>query len=458
MSGDDRHPDRVGHSALTRRTVLAALGAGAVGGALYGLSRTKLLDFLRADAADPEDLQVVRRPFAPEPGREVSVLGYGGIRLPIRNRDNTQIDEELGFELFDYAYRHGVNYFDTAWVYHGGNGEGFFGRALKRYPRASFMLTDKMPTWVVKSRADAERTFEEQLKRCQVDFFDNYLLHSINNPNEYRRVYRDWKVLDYLKAQKEKGRIRHLGFSYHGKSEFLKTVLDEYPWELCIITLNALACTAGSDLAKQIALLQERNIPIFVMEPLGGGRCASLNPAARQILSTHAPGVSPAAWAFRWALSQKGVQCLLSGMGRMDWLRENVRTLSTGRFRPMDDAERAVYDQAIAAYRKYKTVPCTGCRYCEPCPYGVAIPDIFTWWNSFAGAGRLPAKEGPNASPALRREFLASYSHAIPAGCGPEKCVKCRKCKVACPQWTFDIPTEMRKIDKALAEIRSVLL
>ena len=440
---------------VTRRTALSILGAGAAGGALYGLSRSELLRFLRADAKDPEEFTVARRPYPPEPGREVSVLGYGGIRLPIRNRRDDQIDEELGFELFDYAYRHGVNYFDTGWTYHKETSEGFFGRALGRYPRESFMLADKMPTWLVQKPEDVPRFFEEQLKRCQVDYFDNYLLHSLGNPDEYRRVYKTWKGLDYLKEQKARGRIRHLGFSFHGKSPLLREVLDEHPWEMCLITLNALDRRQNPDSAKQIAMLQERKVPIFVMEPLGGGRCANLNAPARQILAERRPDVSPAEWAFRWALSQDGVQALLSGMGRMDWLMENVRSLSAERFRPLDAADGATYDRAIDAYVKYATIPCTGCRYCLPCPYGVEIPEIIAWWNEFAGSGRLPSDSGPNDSQALRREFLVRYSHEVTPGCGPEKCIGCRKCKVACPQWSFDIPKEMRKIDAALEKVRA---
>ena len=444
-----------GNVSLSRRAVLGLLGLGAAGGAVYGVTRADLLSFLRADRSEPEDLQVMRRPYRFEPGREISVLGYGGIRLPIRNRQADEIDEELGLELFDYAYRHGINYFDTGWVYHRGEGEKFFGRALKRYPRESFMLSDKMPTWFVKKPEDAPAFFEEQLRRCQVDYFDNYLLHSLGKPEEYRRVYGEWKVLDYLKEQKAKGRIRHLGFSFHGKLPLLEEVLDAYPWEQCIITLNALFDRQNKESASQIRLLQERKVPIFAMEPLGGGRSAVLNPAARKILAEAEPGSTPAEWAYRWALSQDGVQTLLSGMGRMRWLRENVRSLSAGRYRPLDDRARATYARAIDAFFRYPSVPCTTCRYCEPCPYGVMIPEVFTWWNGFSGAGRVPAAGGANDSQALRREFLASYAQAIPLGHGPERCVNCRKCKVACPQWVFDIPKEMRKIDATLARVRT---
>jgi len=398
---------------------------------------------------------VARRPFPADSGREISVLGYGGIRLPIKNRRKNEIDDELGFALFDYAHRHGVNLFDTGWVYHEGEGEKFFGRAFKRFPRDSFVLSDKMPTWLVKKPEDAKTFFEGQLARCQVSHFDHYLLHSLNNPEEYRRVYKTFKVLDYLKEMKAQGKIRNLGFSFHGKAPLLKEVLDDYQFTHCLIVLNALDMRWNAELPNLIAILQERKIPIFVMEPLGGGRCAALNPAARKVLEAHHPGVSPAEWAFRWALSTKGVQCVLSGMGRMHWLKENIRTMSAERFRPMDDAERVVYDKAIDAFVKYKSIPCTACRYCMPCPYGVEIPEIFSWWNSFAGLGRLPSDQGPNDSQSLRREFLAAYSHAVGPGCGPEKCIGCKKCKVACPQWTFSIPDEMRTIDATLAKVRT---
>ena len=316
------------------------------------------------------------------------------------------------------------------------------------------MLCNKMPPVPVRSVGDGARIFVEQLKRCQVDYFDTYLLHSVCEPTQYQFVYKELKTLDYLKSEKEKGRIRHLGFSFHGRSDFLERVLDDYPWELCLITVNAIFDRQVPDAARSIKLLQERHIPIFVMEPLGGGKCANLNEKAVRILTDAQGGSTPSEWAFRWALSHEGVQTVLSGMGRIAWLKENIRSLSAERFRPLTDEEKKTYALAIDAYMTYATVPCTGCRYCVPCPYGVQIPEIFAWWNSFAGAGRLPSDKGANDSQELRHEFLVRYSHEIESGCGPEKCIRCRKCKVACPQWVFDIPTEMRKIDAALAKVR----
>lgn len=441
---------------VTRRVALALLGGGVAGGAALGLSRRDMLSFLRRDAETDDAFRVMRRPYPSEPGREVSALGFGcGAKLPVKNRDKRCIDEELATELMDFAVRHGVNYFDTGYNYHEGESERFLGRVLPRYPRESILLADKMPTWLVKKPEDAPRIFEEQLRKCRVEYFDNYLLHSVNKLGEYERVYHQMGVLDYLKEQKAKGRIRHLGFSFHGTGETLLRVLKDYSWEMVQVMINALENRWNPDSLKVMKILAERNVPIFIMQPLAGGRAASLNKEAQRILSREGGGMSAAEWGFRYAMSFPNVLTVLSGMSRMEWVVENIRTLSAGRFRPFDAHDREVYGRVVDAYMKYKTIPCTSCRYCVPCPYGVAIPEIFAWWNAFAGAGRLPTREGANDSQKLRREFLASYSNAVRPGCGPEKCIGCRKCLVACPQWTFRIPDEIRKIDQALASIRA---
>lgn len=442
---------------LTRRRLLAAAAWAAVcgGGLATWLNRRELLAYLHDDAAEDDGFRVLRRPFPTEPTREVSALGFGcGSKLAIRDRDKRFLDEELNTALMDYAYRHGVNYFDTAYFYHDGESERFLGRTLKRYPRESIWLADKLPAREVKKPEDAKAIFEEQLRRCQVEYFDNYLLHTIKDPDEYERVYKRWKVLDYLMDEKARGRIRHLSISYHGTSEFLKRVLDDYPWESVLILINAFEHRWNPDSLKIAEILAERKIPIFVMEPLAGGCAANLNAEGRRILSETGKKMTPAEWGFRYVQSFPGVMTVLSGMSRMDWLKENIRTFSPEGYRPLDAAERAAYGRAADSYVKNRTIPCTTCRYCVPCPYGVAIPEIFTWWNAFAGAGRLPAREGPNDSQTLRREFLASYSHGVPAGCGPEKCVKCKKCLRACPQWSFKITDELAKIERTLAEAR----
>jgi len=439
----------------TRRAALAAFGCGAVGGAFYGLSRAGMLEFLREDAEENDAFRVLRRPFPSEPSREVSALGFGcGSKLAIRNRDKRSLDEELNIALMDYAFRHGVNYFDTGYFYHEGESERFLGRALKRYPREEIWLCDKMPARCVKKPEDAKDIFAEQLRRCQVDYFDNYMLHTISDPAQYELVYKKWKALDYLKEEKARGRIRHLGFSYHGTSEFLQRILDDYQWESVLILVNALEHRWNPDSLKIARILAERKLPIFVMEPLAGGRAASLNAEAQRILAESGKPMNAAEWGFRYAQSFPGVLTVLSGMSRMSWLKENIRTFSPEGYRPLDADECKVYGRAADAYIKHETVPCTTCRYCVPCKYGVAIPEIFAWWNSFAGAGRIPAETGENGTQALRREFLASYSLRVPSGCGPEKCIRCGQCLRACPQWTFKIVEELGKIERTLAKVK----
>jgi len=445
-------------SKLTRKRFLQAAVWGMVAGGAtaVGLNRRELLAFLREEKNDLDGYRILRRPFPAEPGREISALGFGcGARLPILGKDKSRIDEELAIALMDYVVAHGLNYFDTGYNYHNGESERFLGRALKRYPRESFWLADKMPTWLVKKPEDARRIFEEQLKRCQVGCFDNYFLHRVQDSAEYERVYKRLGVLDYLKEEQRKGRIRHLSFSFHGKSDLLRRVLDDAPWASVLVMLNALESRWNPDSLEVAKILAERKVPILIMEPLSGGRVARLNGEALRLLSESGRDWSPAEWGFRYAMSFPGALTALSGMSRKEWVAENVRTFSAERLKPLTDGERQVYGCVIDAYVKHATVPCTACRYCVPCPYGVAIPEIFTWWNGFAGAGRLPANDGgANDSQELRREFFARYAQAIGPGCGPEKCIRCKKCLSACPQWTFRIPDELRKIDRALAKVR----
>jgi predicted aldo/keto reductase-like oxidoreductase len=448
---------------MTRRQTLAFLTAGAagLGGSLYGLSRAGVIKFLDHDAKDDDPMQLQRLPYPPEPGWEISRLGFGGIRLPILNRNDTEMDYELGQKLVDYGVRHGMNYFDTGWVYHHGQGEVFFGKVLKKYPRASFMLADKMPTWLVHSLAEAKRFFEEQLKRCQVEYFDNYLLHSIGKFGEFQNVYEKMGVLDYLKEEKARGRIRHLGFSFHSAVPTMEYLLEKYTWDFALIMLNCLEWDEESEHRQSgyragtlYRMLTAKKLPVFVMEPLSGGRVATLNGKAKKVLEADRPGKSLASWGLRFVASLPNVQVILSGMNKLDQVVDNVRTLASD-FTPMTRPERETYGRALAEFHKYPTIPCTGCRYCMPCPYGVLIPETFAWYNSFAGEGLLPTDSGPNDSQALRRKFLVSYNNAIPPPARANHCIGCRKCLVACPQWTFRIPVEMQKIEKFVAQVRT---
>ena len=437
---------------------LGLLGAGAAAGgaAYFGLGRRGLIKALDLDAEADNPFRVAHRPFTPEPGREVSILSYGGTRLPTLNRDEAQIDHALGERLIDFAYRHGVNYFDTGWFYHKGSSEKFLGKVLKKYPRESFMLSDKMAPWCVKSLDDAKKMFEEQLRRCDTDYFDIYMIHSLSNRDHLKQFNEGMGILDYLREQKAKGRIHHFGFSFHGRSDFLEEVLSSSDeWHAVITLVNALEHRTNPDSRKVLDVLARHRIPTFAMEPLGGGRLMNLSAAAKARLAEADPGSTIAKWGYRYVLSHEAVTCSLSGMGHMKWLDENIRTHAEGVFKPLSAEERALYDGIVDDFAKRKTVPCTGCRYCLPCPYGVAIPEVFAWYNSFAVTGRVPAFDGgENDNASLRREFLATYSQRVPHGCGAERCIACRKCKVGCPQFIFSVPDEMKRIARLLMDVR----
>ena len=222
-----------------------------------------------------------------------------------------------------------------------------------------------------------------------------------------------------------------------------------------MLMLNAMEFTWNPDAAKLAGTAAQRGVAVLVMEPLAGGRAAGLRGEAREILRAVRPDDSPARWGLRFAASLPGVVCVFSGMGKIEYLRENAATLSEG-FTPLSEAERAAYASAIAAYMKHKSIPCTGCSYCVPCPYGVRIPEIFAWYNDWAQNGRLPADEGANATQDLRRRFLASYYNTFRARERADRCLACRKCLVPCPQWTFRIPTEMEKVAALVAHVEEV--
>ena len=423
--------------------------------ALAGLrTRADWLGFFRRDRDEPENFHVLRRPFGSDPSREVSLLGCGGVRLCVERNNQNRIDRELAAEIFDYCYRHGVNYFDTGYIYHGGDSEKFLNDLLAKYPRESYFFTDKMPTWHVKTLDDAKRIFKEQCERtAALGYFDVYMLHSVSSPSQYDGVYRKLGVLDFLKDMVAAGKIKRIGFSYHGTHKFLAELVEEYPWALAYIQFNA--AEPKGEPNRQV--LAAKKIPIFVMSPLGGGRLAHLNSLARRHLAAAKPGVTPAEWGMRYAASCEGMQTVLSGMSQVEQAVENVRTFSQERFEKLSEADLAVYREAIDLYNKFKPIACTNCRYCE-CPYGIMIPEVFAWWNSFQGEGRVPADEGPNDSQELRREFLVSYYNAIPAPARADRCVGCRKCKEGCPQWVFRIDTEMEKIAQTVAHVREVYL
>lgn len=372
-------------------------------------------------------------------GESISLLGFGCMRLPKLFEDKQDIDDGKGREMIDYAYSHGINYFDTAYPYHEGMSETFIGGALKKYPRESFFLADKMPTWLLNSLEDGERIFAEQLQKCQVEYFDFYLCHAIGESvEEFIERYENTGVLDFLRRQKAAGRIRHLGFSFHGVPNVLEKIADRHEWDFVQIQLNYLDWDM-QNAKKQYEILGKRGIPCIVMEPVRGGSLCRLCEESVRLLKTQQPKKSLASWAIRFAASLPNVMTVLSGMSTLEQVQDNVKTMAD--FEPLTDSERAVLGKAVAAYLQTGTIPCTGCRYCMDCPSGVDIPKVFAVYNQCAAENHLPLSLDSRENAHI---FLEAY-HSIPESARAENCVACGKCMQHCPQ-RIKIPNRMREI------------
>lgn len=363
-------------------------------------------------------------------GLKVSGLGMGCMRLP-QNEDGS-IDYEAGFAMVDYALAHGINYFDTAYGYHGGKSEGFVGAALKRHPRESFLLASKMPGWMVKEYADVERIFQEQLDRCQVEYFDFYLCHALSASG--LEIYDKVEILPFLNRMRKEGKIRRLGFSFHDSPEVLKRICAMNDWDFAQLQLNYLDWIA-QDAKGQYEILTERGIPCVVMEPVRGGALAQLSPDASALLKDARPADSTASWAIRFAASLPNVLTVLSGMSNMEQMEDNVKTMSD--FQPLSEAERETLMKALELYRANATIPCTGCRYCMDCPAGVDIPGVFKAYNHY-GIERNGQK------------FLEEYKAL--EGCQADLCVSCGACQRVCPQ-AIHIPDRMKEIASLAAKL-----
>ncbi len=361
-----------------------------------------------------------------------SLLGFGTMRLPKLYDDKEDIDYEKAEAMIDYAYAHGVNYFDTAYPYHAQMSESFIGHALKKYPRESFYLADKLPSWFIKTREDVDRIFEEQLVKCQVDYFDFYLCHALNHNNF--KVYEELNVYDMLVRRKQQGQIRHLGFSFHDTPEALEYIIDKYPWDFVQIQLNYLDWER-QDAKKQYEVCQERGLPCVIMEPVRGGTLASLSPNALAVLKAADPGASAASWAVRYAASLPGVMTVLSGMTTMEQVEDNIKTMTD--FRPLSKEEYAVVEKAKNVFLENTLVPCTGCRYCMDCPAGVDIPEMFKIYNDY----RI-GKYGPG--------FAQAYEKL--SGHNADGCVACGACMSHCPQ-SIKIPELMEEIRKCYLKV-----
>lgn len=371
-------------------------------------------------------------------GERVSLLGFGAMRFPTTTvNGKREVDFAETERLVDFAIGKGLNYFDTAHPYHRGESERIIGKILSKYPRESFYLADKFPGHQIMSNYDVRGIFAEQLEKCGVEYFDFYLLHNVCDTTLDTYLDERWGIVDYLLEEKKRGRIKHLGFSTHATVECLEKILEHFEGKLefCQIQLNYLDYTLQRANEK-LELLKKYNMPVIVMEPVRGGKLASLNEYAESKMREYRPDESVASWCFRWLEEFSEVSVVLSGMSDMAQVKDNLKTYSGGE--PLSAEERALLSEIAEALKK--SVPCTACRYCtDGCPAGLDIPELISVYNDLAYQ--------KSTNTAIRVEFL-------PEDKKPSACIGCGKCSEICPQ-KIDIPKTLADLTDMIAGMRS---
>ena len=370
-------------------------------------------------------------------GEKLSALGFGTMRMPVLNGDYGKPDEKAAAEMFDYAIQHGVNYFDTAWGYHDGMSEPTVGKILSAYPRDSFYLATKFPGYDLANIDKVEEIFEAQLKKCGVDHFDFYLFHNVCEMNIDAYLDESHGIFTYLKKQKENGRIRHLGFSAHGSYAVIERFLEKYgrDMEFCQLQINYVDWTF-QNAKNKVELLKKYNIPVWVMEPLRGGKLARLSAEEEAKLKALRPDEGMPAWAFRFLLGLPDVKVILSGMSDFAQVKDNIHTFEADK--PLTKEESAALLQLAKDMYSGSVLPCTACRYCTShCPRHLDIPDLIKLYNEhrFTGGG-----------------FIAPMAlSALPKDKWPGACIGCRSCEKVCPQ-QIKISEMMKDFAKRLQE------
>ena len=453
---------------ISRRRFLKHLGIGALAGVATACGSNVVSETDKKKAGDGKMTYRVNH----NTGDSVSVLGYGCMRLPTKSDPKTDADPEIDQEAVnaqvDYALEHGVNYFDTSPAYCKGRSEHVMGIALSRHPRDSYFIATKLSNFAPSTwpREESIAMFENSLKELQTDYIDYLLLHAVGQGSfeALNGCYIDNGILDYLKEKKEAGVIRNLGFSYHGDVavfDYLLEMMDrgEVHWDFVQIQLNYIDWNnakkvndSNTDASYLYAELERRNIPVVIMEPLLGGRLASVSAPIAAKMKQRRPDDSIASWAFRYAGSHPGVLTVLSGMTYLDHLKENVATYSP--LDPVTDEENEFLEVVAQEILQNDTVPCTDCKYCMPCPYGVNIPAIFAHYNKCVNDDNVARDTRDPHYDKARRAFLVGYDRTVPKLRQASRCIACGNCLSECPQ-SIDIPGRLREIDQYVDRLKS---
>lgn len=460
--------DNIHKKEITRRDFLKKIGiAGAV---TAGLAACTGNTSTQNTGSEGEPTGEMTYRTNPKTGERVSLLGFGMMRLPSTGgrsarEGNEGIDQEMVNEMVDYAIVHGVNYFDTSPAYCQGFSERATGIALSRYPRESYYIATKLSnfspsTW---SREASIAMYHNSMKELQVDYIDYLLLHGIGmgGMEEFENRYIRNGVLDFLLAERQAGRIRNLGFSYHGDVavfDYLLSRQEEYKWDFVQIQLNYLDWKyakqinpRNTDAEYLYAELAKRNIPAVIMEPLLGGRLSNVPDNIVARLKEREPEKSIASWAFRFAGSFPDILTVLSGMTRMEHLEDNLRTYSP--LQPLTDEEFNFLQSIATQMMEFDTIPCNDCKYCMPCPYGIDIPAILLHYNKCLNEGHIVTSSQASDYRKARHAYLVGYDRSVPKLRQANHCIGCGQCVAHCPQ-RIDIPKELHRIDRYVEQLK----